>query len=146
MSCSGAFATPQQYADLFLCRTLGSGESDALQPMLDNGAANIHAVLASVGACDCTLASWATQYLIKLNIIEAAILPPTVRTLPSLTEEQRKFYQEMLETEYERILSGKIDVCQGATGIDYPAADFIQQSLTPWNTRQIVVNRMLKGW
>lgn len=144
MSCSGAFATPVDLATMFVCGDLTSEEQTSWQAALDLTAGNIHAVLAQTAACDCTLASWATNYLAKLNVLEAALLRQCGCGMSPLTDEDKGLYKAILDTEYERILTGQIDVCQDATGINYPAADFIQQALTPWSAGQIVINRIKK--
>ena len=147
MACSDAFGTPAQFATLFACGELTEGEAEQWQAALDLTAGNIHAVLAQNGGCDCTLASWATNYLAKLNVIEAVLLKQCGCGGQPLTDDEKKSLFEMLQAEYDRIIKGEIDVCQNATGVNYPAVDIIQQALTPWSAGQIVINRLRRqGW
>ncbi|MFA5323888.1 MAG: hypothetical protein WC373_14550, partial [Smithella sp.] len=76
MVCSGRYASADDFCNI-IC-----ADADLTDPVvlalieakLDIAASDIHAALASVGACDCTLATWATNYLIKLNVIDAAVI------------------------------------------------------------------------
>lgn len=140
MTCSGAFATAEDYQKIFSCGDLSSDEAGEIDDVLEFVAPNIHAVLAQTGQCDCSFASWAGAYLVKLNCLEALITGRCRCGLPHLSNEERAAIQEQLNLEYGRILSGEVDLCDEASGRNYPAADVIQQALTPWNAGRIVWN------
>src|SRR5512146_1327171 len=55
--------------DAFKVANLDARQRSTIEHYLDIAASDIHSAMAASGACDCTLASWATAYLEKLNII-----------------------------------------------------------------------------
>lgn len=144
MACSGAFATSEDYEKMFSCGELSSDEAAEIDDVLQLTAGRIHAVLAQTGQCDCSLSSWGLEYLKFLNIREALINGRCRCGLANLSQEERVAIQEQLNLEYADILSGKVDLCDGATGRDYPAADIIQQALTPFNAGRIVWNDIMR--
>lgn len=145
-NCSGAFASAAEY-DALMCT--GIDLTDVTQVAEVNSylaiaAADVHAALAAVGACDCTLASWATVYLKKLNIIDARVIhgcPCGNR----LTDEQRRMWLEWLDRQFELIRTNKLVLCSGDTGSEYPAFATAEYSWTVWNEAQIIVNEELKS-
>ncbi len=110
-----------------------------LEHQLDMVAANIHAALGAVGACDCTLASWALDYLAKLNVIEAAVFHrcPCDRTL---TPEDKAAFLEWVNDQLRMIREGEIELCAGHTVKSYPAMGWAEQAVTPWNAARIIDN------
>lgn len=144
MACSGAFATAEDYEKIFSCGELSSEEEAEIDDVLEFVAPNIHAVLAQTGQCSCSLADWAGNYLKKLNVLEALITGLCRCGQPHLATDEKAAIREQLNLEYGRILSGEVDLCDGATGKDHPAADIIQQSLTHWNAGRIVWNDIMR--
>lgn len=146
MGCTARYAEAADYEGL-LCR--GIDLTDATQVATVNGfldiaAADVHVALAAVGACDCTLASWALVYLKKLNIIDAAVIqncPCGTR----LSDEQRQRWMDWLDKQFGLIASGKLTVCQGDTGADYPAFGIVEHSWTPWNEAEIIANESVRN-
>ena len=65
-------------ADVWRVVTLTASEIATIELYLDITANNIHASLAAVGACDCTLAAWAEEYLKKINIFCAGYYKITI--------------------------------------------------------------------
>ena len=140
MACDGAFASSQDFAS-FWCLDCFSGEAeDILDVSLLVTASNIHAALASVNACDCTLASWAVQFLKKLNIVEAAAFHNCRCSSPQLTDEMKRLYLEWSDKQFQLIREGKIDVCAGATGSTWPVIGWASQSLTERIAAEIIAN------
>ena len=74
MTCTDAFAVAQDFADFWCLDPICEDEKATIDVFLDIAASDIHAALAAVGACDCTLATWAEPYLLKLNVIEAMVI------------------------------------------------------------------------
>lgn len=144
MACSGAFATAEDYQKVFSCGSLSSDEAAEVDDVLEVTASRIHAVLAQTGQCDCDMSSWGLEYAKRLNIMEALITGRCRCGLANLSQEERDAIQAQLNLEYGQILSGQLDLCDGATGKDYPAADIIQQSHTPWNAGRIIWNRLMR--
>lgn len=145
MSCTGRFADAADYDQL-----LGAGidlndfeEVSTVNGYLELAASDVHAALAAVGACDCTLETWATAYLKKLNVIDAAVL----QNAPCgnrLSDERKAVLLDWIERQYELIRTGKINLCQGDTGADFPAFGVAEYTYTTWNQSQIIVNEQLK--
>lgn len=145
MACTGRFATAQEYNDL-LCAQADLDDEGILATIenaLDIAASDVHAALASVGACDCSYPAWADVYLAKLNIIDAALLHqcPCGR---KLTDIELGMWHKWLEDNFMMIRTGKIDVCQGETGSDYPAYGVIQRGLTEFSRAEIAFNEILR--
>ena len=146
MTCSGAYASAQDYED-FLCAGLDLDDADVLASIeraLALAASDVHAALASVGACDCTLATWAEAYVKKLNIIDAAV----IQNCPcgnQYSDAEKQMMLNWIDNQFHLIESGKREVCQGHTGSGYPAWGVIQQSWTPWSLANISINEILKG-
>lgn len=145
MTCSGAFATAEDYQKIFSCGDLSSDEAAEIDDVLEFVAPNLHAVLAQTGQCDCSLSEWGLNFLKKLNVIEALITGRCRCGMDNLRLEEKQFWQEQLTSQYALIRTGELDLCDGATGKDYPAADIMQQSLTSWNAGRIIWNTRMRG-
>jgi hypothetical protein len=142
MTCSGRYAQARDYEEL-LCTGIdleNAGEVATVNAYLDLAASDIHVALAAVGACDCTLEGWASEYLKKLNVIDAAVIQncPCGNRIP---DERKATLSEWLERQYELIRSGKTPLCQGDSGSDFPAFGTAEYSFTSWNAAQIAYNR-----
>lgn len=140
MACTGQFATAAEY-DEMMCSDLDLTDPLILAKInlyLTIAASDIHSAMSSVGACTCTLASWTTSYLKKLNIIDAAVIQncPCGNTY---TQEAKAMWLEWPNNQYTLIREGKIELC-GGTGSEYPAVGSVEQSLTEWTTAQIIIN------
>lgn len=142
MGCTGRYATVSEY-DALLCAELDLTDGQVVSQVetyLDIAAADVHAALASIGACDCTLASWATAYLKKLNILDAAVIHncPCGNTFD---QDKKQMFMEWLNTQFELIRKGEIVLCQGETASTYPAVGIAELTLTEWNEAQIRINQ-----
>jgi len=115
-------------------------ERSTIELYLDIAASDIHAAMAASGACDCTLASWAAGFLAKLNIIDAASYYQCKCGQPSMTDELRGRYLDWCSTQLEAIRTGALELCDGATGSDFPALGWAQQGWTDWATAEIIYN------
>jgi hypothetical protein len=146
MACTGRFATAEQYNDL-MCAQLDLDDEvivSAIESALDLAASDVHAALASVGACDCTYPAWAEIYLAKLNIIDAAV----IQNCPcgnKLSDTEKATFLQWLDRQFELIRAGKVEVCDGETGADYPAFGVIQRGLTEFSKAEIAFNEILKS-
>jgi hypothetical protein len=145
MACSGRYASAAEY-DALLCAGLDLTDPDVVtevESFLDMAAADIHVVMAAQGMCDCTLADWATAYLKKLNIIDAQVLHDCpCGNRPSQAEKERKAI--WLEKQFDLIREGKLTLCQGDTGADFPAFGVAQMGYTEWNQAKIIVDEQLR--
>ena len=141
MPCTGRFATAAEY-DAFMCTDLDLTDATVLATIelaLDIAASDIHAAMAAVDACSCTLAAWTTTYLKKLNIIDAMVMHacPCGR---NVTEELRMRMLDWVGTQLENIRSGLVPLCEGDTAKDYPAWGSVEQGLTAWSRAEIMAN------
>lgn len=131
--------------DVYRIVTIDANEIATIEHYLDIAASDVHAALASVDACSCTLATWATEYLKKLNVIDAAAYYRCTCGQPNLTDEMRTAYLEWMGSQLELIRSGEQDVCEGATGAKYPAGLWAEHSFNEMNAARIIVNRWARN-
>lgn len=147
MACSGRYATAAEYF-AFFCGSDGDcydpGEESIVNEFLEKAAADIHAAVASAGACDCTLAGWAETYLKKLNILDAAVLQGCPCSNP-YDAAQKRLIADDLRRNFDMIMSGQIELCEGYTGANQPAFGYAEQTLTEWSTEAIIRNEMLRN-
>jgi len=141
MSCSGAYATAEDFVTQwwysFDLPNNADIESD-LDSLLAKSAGRIHAALQASGQCDCTLASWATDYLKELNMVAAAVMfnIPAVR----LSQEQRAMFNDYLREQLELIRKNEIELCQGETAKALPAFGVAEIAITDRNAARIIDN------
>ena len=145
MACTDTFASAQDFASFWCFDCTSDDEEDTIEGFLSLAAADVHAHLAAVGACDCTLASWATNYLKKLVVIEAAVIHNCPCGSADLTPDEKRLWLEWLDRQYELIRTGKVDVCDGATGAEFPALDWAVQGTTEFAQAEIILQRMLRS-
>ena len=147
MTCSGIFGATSQLFNDFWC--VGDStcmeERDRIEDALNVAASDIHAALASVGACDCSLASWARGYLQKLVIIDAAAYYNCPCGNPRLTDARKELMLNWMSTQLQNITTGVIDVCDGATGSNWPAIGHAQQGVSEFAKAQIIYNDILRN-
>ena len=115
-----------------------------LDYMLDLSAASIHAARAATGGCDCTLASWASDYLAQLNVVSAAIMYACPCSEP-IPDDRKQSMLDWLNNQLELIRTGKLELCAGATGSEYPAISYAEHGNTAWNSARIIYNDILRS-
>jgi hypothetical protein len=126
--------------DVYRIVMITAAQRSTIEHYLDVTAGDIHAARAASGGCDCTLASWAHEHLEKLNIIEAGIFHECPCGDPKITDEQRRLYQEFITDQLAQIRDGRIELCEGATGSEFPAIGIAEQTVTEFNQALIIVN------
>lgn len=129
--------------DVYRIVTIDAQEIARAQHWLDITASDLHAALAAQGMCDCTLSGWGAGLLAKLNIIEAASFY-TCGCMAKLTTEEKEQYREWTKDQLMLIRTGKVDVCQGATGAEYPAFGSVKEAITDFAQAQIIADRIAK--
>jgi len=139
-SLAGGVGNNWDNGDVYRIVTIDTNEIATIQNYLDITATDIHAAMAAADACSCTLASWASALLGKINIIEAAGFYQCPCGGPRMTDEMRKTYMEWADHQLELIRLGKIEVCAGSAGSDYPAVGWAEQTVTEFATEQILFN------
>lgn len=131
--------------DIYRIVPIDSIERGTIEHYLDIAASDIHVALAATGACDCTYASWAAGYLAKLNIIDAAAYYSCKCGQPRFDTNQRQIFLEWMSQQLTNLVDGTTDVCQGATGKDFPAMGWAEQSVTEFNAASIIWADILRN-
>lgn len=142
MSCAGAYATAEEFRQQWFYDFDDDPDVDVdLDALLTKSAGRIHAALQASGQCDCTLASWATDYLKELNLVTAAVMfnIPAVR----LSNEQRTIFNNYLGEQLQLIRDGNLELCDGETAKQHPAFGIAQYALTDRAAATIIKNREL---
>ncbi len=129
--------------DIYRAVPLDREELALTDRILTMAASNIHAALGAVGACDCTKASWAAEYLAKINVLEAAAMHMCPCGRPDISEEQRAKWLVEVNDQLFLIRSGEIEVCAGHTGSLYPAGGFFQQTVTDFALADAIRRRLI---
>lgn len=130
--------------DRYRLVTITAVEIAAIENFLNLTAADLHAALSAQGMCNCALSEWGLGLLKKLNIIETATFYVCGCGTPNLTDEQRQLFFEWMNTQLELLRTGKLDVCQGATGPEYPAFGVAQKATTDFAAAQIIAGRIAR--
>ena len=149
MPCSGRLATADELrSSPFACLDVPIDAAEAvaqtalLEMALDMASSDVYAAMAASGACDCTLASWATEFLKKLAIVDAVLLQRCACVRANLSEAERPAWLDWVSQQLELIRTGKIEVCAGETGSEFPALGWAEQTVTIANTVKIISNRI----
>lgn len=129
--------------DIYRIVGINANEQAQIETYLAIAASDIHAALAATGACDCSLAAWATEYLRKLNVIDAAVIHACPCGRAMVNEAMKGTWLEWLDRQFELLRTGAIDVCDGATGADFPAIGWAQQSVTEFAAARIILDDIL---
>lgn len=138
MTCSGAYATVQEFIDFWCQDTVEENEA-AIAGILEIMASDIHAALAAQGQCDCTLASWAANYLAKLNIIEAGAFYHCNCNKPRISDSHREALINWVSDQLALIREGKVVVCDGWVGTESPWCGVIQPAVSQWVIADLVL-------
>ena len=126
--------------DLYRISTISGADISRINFYLDTTAADIHSAMGASGQCDCTLASWASTYLAKLNIIEAGIFHQCPCNDNHLSEVQERMFLDWVTLEIEAITTGKKELCAGETGSEFPYTSWAEQSTTEFAAARIIAN------
>jgi len=131
--------------DQYRVVAIDSFQRSSIEHNLNMASSDVHAVVASVGACDCSKAAWATDFLAKLAIIDAAVLYNCTCGTPNLDADTKRMWLDWLTDQFTGIRTGLIELCAGHTGAGYPAVGVVEQGLTRFNRARIIANRTLRG-
>jgi len=144
MACTGAYASAQDFWNYFNLSCLDNNAQMLLETILDITATDVMVAMAASGACDCALASWAPTYLKKLNIVDAAVMYMNPCG-PQFNDDQRRLFMDWINAQLEAIRTGKLELCAGETGSEFPAIDWAEHGVTEFNQTRIIVNDILKN-
>ena len=148
MSCSARFATAQEFASFWCRDEMCDDDKRKIEAFLDIAASDLHAAMAATGMCDCTLASWATEYLKKINIIDAEVIQHCLAACGRasvMSPELRRMWLEWVNLQLQLIRKGEIELCNGETGKDFPAMGWAEQGHTSFQQAQIIYNDLLRN-
>jgi len=120
-------------------------ERDAIEGTMEIAATDVYAALASVGACDCNLATWAQAYLRKLVLIDTAAYYNCPCGNPRLNNTQKELMLNWMGTQLQNIAEGVIDVCAGATGSKFPARGWASQSVSAFAAAEIIYQNIIEN-
>jgi len=129
--------------DIYRIVGVDANDQAQIETYLQIAASDIHAAMAATGACDCSLAAWATEYLRKLNVIDAAVIHACPCGRAQISDDMKGTWLEWLDRQFELLRTGAIDVCDGATGADFPAIGWAQQSVTEFAAARIILDDMI---
>jgi hypothetical protein len=129
------------FGDFYRVAALDGEEIASIEMYLDIAASDLHAALAGANACACTFATWANAFLAKLNVIDAAVYHGCSCGGPNLTDERRQSLMDWMTLQLDNIRTGKLELCAGATGSDFPSIDWAEQSSTAFAAAEIIINR-----
>lgn len=146
MACLSSYATAAEYSQWWGywqhkidLGDLTPTEITALERQIEMAAGDINMALSQVGACDCTLSAYAVQYLKKINILSTAVVY-RVPCGPRLSDDERAKWLEWIDAQLTMIREGKLEVCDGETGADFPAFGTAEIGWTEDNALQIIDN------
>jgi hypothetical protein len=123
---------------LYRIALLSGVEIGAIESMLDIAASDMHVALAAGNACSCTFASWANAYLAKLNIIDAQVFYNCNCGNTKLSEEEKARLQAWVQNQLDMISNGKIELCSGETGSDFPSIGWAEQAIDDFSAARIL--------
>jgi len=132
-------------ADEYRMVPLTGDEIAMIDHFLDITANDIHAALHAQGMCDCTPAPWALNFLAKLNIIEAALFYNCPCQKPNITDAMRQALLAWATNELSNIRMGRIELCAGETGAEFPYTSYAEQGTTEAARANIIVNDILRN-
>lgn len=139
MGCPEFYATANDFATFF-CETVSAEEEAQLNSTLRLAATRISMARQAQGACDCTLSATSIDYLKYLNCILAIVFYNCKCSNLNVTQEMRAMYLDAATKDLELIRTGKLELCAGETGSDFPWTGWAEQGWTEANQAQIIVN------
>ncbi len=144
MSCTSAYADADDFAE-FWCASITDEERTGINRILELSATMIHAARDATNGCDCTLADWASNYLMTLNCMLAVTVYNCRCTNLNLTQEEKQMYLTAAREDLVNIRQGNIELCADATGAEFPATSWAAQGLNEFSKARIVVNDILRN-
>jgi hypothetical protein len=145
MACQARYADYNDFATKY-CESFDEEDESEVNRSLELAATNINMAIAAQGACDCTFSSWSAQYLIELNCIIALVtFNCRCSTIRALAAEDRAVWADWANNQLTLIREGKIELCDGETGSDFPVTSWADQGTTEFARTRIIVNDVLRN-
>jgi len=146
MSCDARYATADEFANFFcIDLPLSAAEQTAIESALDISVGTIHLALASVGACDCSMTLAGSKAMGFLNIVLAAIFRECPCARVVVSPEVKRMWMELVNTQLEALVDGRLEVCNGATGSLFPSVGWAPQPWTAFNSAVIRINNIMRN-
>lgn len=123
---------------LYRIAALTGTEIAAIETALDIAVSDLHGALAATGACSCTMDAWATALLAKLNIIEAMAFYNCSCGGTGLSDDMKMKYMDWSSAQQELIRTGKLELCSGETGSEFPTIGWAEQVGTDFAAAEIL--------
>lgn len=130
--------------DVYQIAHVTTTETAIIDTYLRLAAGDINAARNSVGACDCTIDSAVDLMVRKLNCIIAAVSHHCPCAQPHISDEMRTEYLRWASDMLAAIRNGKLELCQGETGSEYPAMATAERAWTDWAAAEIELNRIAR--
>lgn len=138
-------------ADLYRICLINGIEISTIEHYLNVAAGDIIVALAASGQCDCNWSAWALStdttvgLLAKLNIIDAAAYYNCKCGSTQFSSGERDNYLKWMSEQLRQLRDGELDICQGATGKNFPAMGWAQQGHSEFQMAQIIWNDILRN-
>jgi len=142
VTCTGAYASVADFEAKF-CQSVNEADRAEICRNLQLAASNIKGALAAQGACDCTFADWALDFVKDLNVVIAAAFFKCRCT--NISSDDRAAYAAWATEQLALIRSGELELCEGETGAQFPYTGWADQGTTEWARRDIIVNDILRN-
>lgn len=143
MACDSRYADANDFSTFWQIEVDEIYE-DQINRILEMTATNIHVARLASDACDCTLSDAAAAFLVFLNVLLAGILFQNPCG-PRLSDEEKRIYMEMATENLNQIRDGRLELCEGETGSEFPSIDIAQQSVTEFAAGRIIANDILRN-
>ena len=145
MACQNRYGDSNDFAAKF-CSSFNEEDEAEINRMLELAASNINMAIQSVGACGCTFSTYALRYLIDLNCVIALVtFNCQCTTIRALSAEDRAVWADWANTQLELIRTGKLELCDGETGSEYPYTSWADQGTTEFARARIIANDVLRN-
>lgn len=116
-----------------------AAEVATVERYLEIASSDIHAALAASGQDRCTLADWADGYLRKLCVVNAAVYHRAPCGNPDVDASIKQAYLRWVSEQLELIRTGRLELCAGHTGRDFPAVGWLEHGWTSWVQAEIAL-------
>lgn len=134
--------------DAYRIVALDAAQRALIEQNLNVAVTHIHAALAASGACDCTFAAWANDWLAFLNSVIAASFYSCTCGRPSisaLSDETRNEYRTWAQGQLDALRDGRFEVCAGETGSEFAITGWAEQGLTEAARARIIARDILRN-
>ena len=140
------YGTIEGYVDYWCvtdCDSLDAGQRRKIESSLTMAAGMINMAISTQGAQECVFSAAAEQSLQMLNFIMAAVTYNCRCASPNLATDEKQMWLRWIDDQLAAIRDGRIELCAGETGTEYPHAAISQQVMTVWQADQLRYRRGL---